>query len=179
MGVKENQSPDNLIADKSELPKNKGDNKGAAESTCISLCLAMTHLQTGDVTSSQELGINKIRTDDRIISAEQLRTKVCEGNRLSTEQQEDLYKVLAKYQQHLTKQPGKCTQFEYEFKTEGSMPHSAKARPIPFALRDQVCEQIQAMLKDGILEESHSAYINPITLIVHEGKAVHICLDAR
>jgi hypothetical protein len=35
------------------------------------------------------------------------------------------------------------------------------------------------MLKDGILEESHSAYINPITLVVHERKAVHICLDAR
>jgi hypothetical protein len=48
-----------------------------------------------------------------MISAEQLRAKVCEGNRLSTEQQEDLYKVLAKYQQHLTKRPGKCTQFEY------------------------------------------------------------------
>jgi len=35
------------------------------------------------------------------------------------------------------------------------------------------------MLKDGILEELHSAYINPITLIVCEGKAVRIFLDAR
>jgi hypothetical protein len=59
------------------------------------------------------------------------------------------------------------------------MPHSANSRPIPFALRDQVREQIQAMLKDGILEESHSAYFNPVTLVVHEGKAVRICLGAR
>jgi len=42
-----------------------------------------------------------------------------------------------------------------------------------------VPEQIQEMLKDGILEQSHSAYINPITLVVREGKAVRICLDAR
>jgi hypothetical protein len=35
------------------------------------------------------------------------------------------------------------------------------------------------MLTDGILEESHSAYINPITLVVRKGKAVCICLDAR
>jgi len=42
-----------------------------------------------------------------------------------------------------------------------------------------VREQIQAMLKDGILEESHSAYINPITLVIREGRAVRICLDAR
>jgi hypothetical protein len=42
-----------------------------------------------------------------------------------------------------------------------------------------VREQIQAMLKDGILEESHPAYINPIILVVREGRAVRICLDAR
>jgi len=87
--------------------------------------------------------------------------------------------MLAKYRQHLTKRPRKCTQFEYEFKIEGSMPHSANSRPIPFALRNQVCEKIQAMLKDGILEESRSAYINPITFVIREGKAVRICLDAR
>jgi hypothetical protein len=61
---------------------------------------------------------------------------------------------------HLTKRPGKCTQFIYEFKTEGSMLHSANSRPIPIALRNQVCEQIPAMLKDEMLEESHSAHIN-------------------
>jgi len=94
---------------------------------------------------------------------------------LTAEQQEDLYKVLARYQQQLTKRPGKCTQFEYEFKIEGSMPHSAT----PFALRSQMREQIHEMLKDGILKESHFAYINPITLVVREGKAVRICLDAR
>jgi len=35
------------------------------------------------------------------------------------------------------------------------------------------------MLKDGISEESHSAYENPITLVVREGKAVLVCLDVR
>jgi hypothetical protein len=35
------------------------------------------------------------------------------------------------------------------------------------------------MLKDGILKELHSAYINPLTLVVCKGKAVCICLDAR
>jgi hypothetical protein len=59
------------------------------------------------------------------------------------------------------------------------MRHSANSRPNPFALRNQVREQIQAMLKDGIFEESHSAYKNPITPVVREGKAVRICLEAR
>ena len=58
------------------------------------------------------------------------------------------------------------------------MPHSANSRPIPFALRSQVHEQIQAMIKDGIMERSHSAYVYPITILVREGKTTHICLDA-
>jgi len=64
------------------------------------------------------------------ITAEQLRGKVSENNNLSPQQQEDLYNVLIRYQQHLTKRPGKCTEFEYEFKIEGSMPTSANSRPI-------------------------------------------------
>jgi len=81
--------------------------------------------------------------------------------------------------QQLMKRPGKCIQFEYEFTKEGSVPYSANSRPIPVALSNQAREQIQAMLKDGILEESRSACINPITLLVRDRKAVHICIDVR
>jgi hypothetical protein len=35
------------------------------------------------------------------------------------------------------------------------------------------------MLKDGIIEESFSAYINPLTLVVREAKQLRICVDAR
>ena len=89
-----------------------------------------------------------------------------------------MYNVLTRYQQQLTKRPGKCTKFEYKFKIEGSMPTSANLRPIPFALREQVCDQIQAMLQDDILEESFSSYINPLTLVVRETKPLRICVDA-
>ena len=53
------------------------------------------------------------------------------------------------------------------------------SRPIPFALRNKAREHSQAMLKYAILEESHSEYINTVTLVVRERKAVRICLDAR
>jgi hypothetical protein len=38
---------------------------------------------------------------------------------------------------------------------------------------------VQAMLMDGILEESYSAYINPLTLVHNESKPIRICVDAR
>ena len=176
--VKESQNSDSLVAGKYDLIKYSNENNNeVADRT--SVCLVTTCPETDDITSPQASETNKLGTDDRTISEEQLRTKVCEDNRLSTEQQEDVCKVLAKYRQHLTKRPGKCSQFVYDFKIESSMPQCANSRPIPFALRNQVRGQIQTMLKDGILEESHSACINPTTLVVREGKAVRICLDAR
>jgi hypothetical protein len=86
---------------------------------------------------------------------------------------------LIKYQQHLTKRPGKCNLFEYEFKIEGEMPPTANSRSIPFALRAPFREQIQAMLGDGILEESYSAYVSPLTLVHREQKPIRICVGAR
>jgi hypothetical protein len=41
--------------------------------------------------------------DDRMVTAKQLREKVREDNRLSPQQQDDLYNVLIQYQQNLTK----------------------------------------------------------------------------
>jgi len=68
--------------------------------------------------------------------------------------------------------------FEYEFKLKGDMPPIANSQPIPLALRSPVREQTQAMLRDGILEESCLAYVNPLTLVHREPKPIHICVEA-
>jgi hypothetical protein len=114
-----------------------------------------------------------------MITADQLRAKVCENNILSPQQQKELYGVSIMYQQRLKKRPGRCNVFEYEFKIEGDMPPTANSQPIPFALRAPVREQIPAILTEEILEESYSAYVNPLTLAHREPKPIHICVDAR
>jgi hypothetical protein len=81
--------------------------------------------------------------------------------------------------QHLTKRAGKCTKFEYQFKTEGSTPSSANFRPIAFASSDPVSDPIQVMLKDDTLGESFSSYINRQKLAVREKKQLRVCVDAR
>jgi hypothetical protein len=84
-----------------------------------------------------------------------------------------------KYQPHITKRPGKCNGFEYQFNIIGKLPKSASSRTIPFALRDDVGAHIQDMIEDGILEESYSDYLNPLTLVHRENKPARICVDAR
>ena len=61
----------------------------------------------------------------------------------------------------------------------GDMPKSRNARPITFALRAQVREQIQEMLKDDNLEKYFSDYVNPLTLVERPGKGIRICIDAH
>ena len=143
------------------------------------LCLTTSYFELNYVNTSQKPQENVNFLDDRMITADQLRAKVCEKNILSPQQQKELYGVLIKYQQHLTKRPGRCKVFEYEFKIEGDMPPTANSRPIPFALRAPVREQIQVMLRDGILEELYSAYFNPLTLVHREPKPIRICVENK
>jgi len=49
--------------------------------------------------------------------------------------------------------------FEYDFK-KGDTPISENSRSIPVTLRAPVRERIHAILRDGILEESYSTYVN-------------------
>jgi hypothetical protein len=42
-----------------------------------------------------------------------------------------------------------------------------------------VRSQIQDILQDGIIENSTSSYLNPLTIVMRDGKAPKICVDAR
>jgi hypothetical protein len=62
---------------------------------------------------------------------------------------------------------------------QGGLPKPCNSRPIPFSLRHEVREQIEEMVKNDILEISHSPYVNPLTIIQRKNKPVRICVDAR
>ena len=104
------------------------------------LCLTTSYFEPNYVNTSLKPEANANSFDDRMITADQLRAKVCENNILSPQQQKELQEVLIKYQQHLNKRPGRCNMFEYEFKIEGDMPSTASSRPIPFVMRAPVRE---------------------------------------
>jgi hypothetical protein len=42
-----------------------------------------------------------------------------------------------------------------------------------------VQQQVEETLADHIIEESHSAYVNPLTLLQQDGKRIRMCLNAR
>jgi hypothetical protein len=70
---------------------------------------------------------------------------------LNAEQKLQLFKTLVKYLPSLTDKPGKCTLLKYEFQVKTDQPVRSFSRPVPFALRPAVKEQIQTILRDDIL----------------------------
>jgi hypothetical protein len=90
-----------------------------------------------------------------------------------------LYEVLLKYLSHMTTKPGRCNLFSYKFQVNTDTPIVGYSRPIPFTTRPAVREQINQMLKDGILEISTSPILNPLTVVNRERKKIRICVNAR
>jgi hypothetical protein len=122
---------------------------------------------------------HKSDTDDRAITEGQIHELIDEMKDLTGDQKQRLTDILIRYQGGLTKKPGKCKGFEYTFQIQGQMPKSNYSRPLPFALRPAVSEELRQLLNDDILEESHSTYLNPLTVVQRGGKSLRICVDAR
>jgi hypothetical protein len=65
---------------------------------------------------------------------------------LSAEQRE-VRVILRMYQKSFSSTPGLCVKFEYGFELTDHAPFSYRVRPIPYAIRDAVREQIEMMVR--------------------------------
>jgi hypothetical protein len=140
---------------------------------------AVNCFRTTSGNTFHTVSIKNEAPDNRVITPDKLKAKISEYDDLNEIQRDQLLTILMKYQPHLTKRPGKCKGFEYHFNVIEKLPKATSTRIIPFALRDEVRAQIKAVVKDGILEESYSDYVNPLTLVHRENKPIRICVDAR
>jgi hypothetical protein len=113
-----------------------------------------------------------------LIQVKQQINKDVSDKNLSYEEKCKLLELIRKYQEHFVTRAGRCNMFEYRFQMQGGLPKSCNSRPI-FSLRREVREQIEEMVKNGILEISHSPYVNPLTIIQRKHKPVRIFVDAR
>jgi hypothetical protein len=117
--------------------------------------------------------------DERSLSFPELQEIVESTKSLSSEQRTELLYTLSKYLKFFTSKPGLCTSFTYKFEVTKPDPIINPSRPIPFSMRPAVDGQIQQMLRDGILEPSHSPFSSPLVVVSRPGKSLRICVDAR
>jgi hypothetical protein len=109
-------------------------------------------------------------TERRNFSSEDLSEIIEAQGNLSRMQRNQLRNVLAKYVDHFTSRPGLCKTFCYGFQVNSQATIKSQSRQITFSLRAAVREEINQMVRDGIIEVSCSPHVNPLVIVSRDGK---------
>lgn len=60
-----------------------------------------------------------------------------------------------------------------------SEPTAGHTRPITFSVRSAVREQIRQIIVDSVLEITTSSHVNPLTILLRDGKGPRVFEDSR
>ena len=101
------------------------------------------------------------------------------ADELSVEQKQQLHDLLSDYSDIFSDVPQVTNIIQHTVKTKTDEPVYRKPYPLPYAIRDQVKEEIDKMLKAGIIEPSDSPYAAPVVLVRKKDSSLRVCCDYR
>ena len=74
---------------------------------------------------------------------------------------------------------GETDLIEMEIDTGDSPPKQQAPRRMPFAVREEVAQQLKMMQSDGVIEPSNSPWSSPVVLIRKRDGTHRFCVDYR
>ncbi|CAG5133313.1 unnamed protein product, partial [Candidula unifasciata] len=98
---------------------------------------------------------------------------------LTPEQKQAINRVLLKHSNVLTDKPGLTNLIEYDMKLKSSEPIRQKPYTILFAKETALREEIQTLLKEGIISPSESPYSAGVVLLRKPSGEHRLCIDYR
>ena len=94
----------------------------------------------------------------------------------------ELRELVSEYRDVFSQYPGDIGRthvVEHRIDTGDATPRRQRPRRVPINLREQVEEQKQQMLRDGIIEESDSPWCSPVVLTRKKDGTYRFCVDMR
>ena len=98
---------------------------------------------------------------------------------LTDEQQREVWQLLEEFQDIFTDVPGRTNLVEHKIELTTTTPINVKPYAMPYAKRKDVSEEIDKMLKLGIIEPSDSPYNSPIVMVKKKDGSNRFCVDFR
>jgi len=98
---------------------------------------------------------------------------------LTERQKTDVRGILNKFKSIFTDVPGKTNVIEHKVKLCEEKPIRSKPYPVPFALQKGIEEEIERMLRLGLVEYSMSPYSTPMIAVKKKDGSNRLCLDFR
>jgi hypothetical protein len=98
---------------------------------------------------------------------------------LSDDQGKEIGEVLNSFHEVLSEVPGCTNLIQHKIHLTTSEPVRIKPYPVPFAVRETINNEIDDMLKLGVIEPSESPYSAPIVLVKKPDGSNRFCVDFR
>ncbi|KAK3739967.1 hypothetical protein QZH41_009486, partial [Actinostola sp. cb2023] len=153
---------------KEDAPKAKQDLE------CCSAGIAV--IEENDV-SDEEGNVDLLKID--YVNDEEYLDKVKIGPDINEEQRKQVQKLLMKYEDIFTGEPGSTNLVNHKIELTTTQPIRQRPYAIPYAKKQAVKEEVEKMLQMGIIEPSNSAYNSPIVLVRKKDGTIRFCIDFR
>ena len=74
---------------------------------------------------------------------------------------------------------GRTSLVKHDIKTTTEQPIKQRAHRLPIHQREEAKRQVEEMLRDDIIEPSHSPWPNPVVLVKKKDNSTRFCIDYR
>lgn len=101
------------------------------------------------------------------------------NNDLNNNQKSDINQILHEFHMTFTDVPSQTKCIEHTIELVSHKPVKLKPYPLPFASQQIVSEEVDNMLKAGVISPSTSPYSSPIVLVKKKEGTTRFCIDFR
>ncbi|KAL9958151.1 hypothetical protein ACROYT_G035126 [Oculina patagonica] len=104
---------------------------------------------------------------------------VTTGSNLRDDQRDEFLNLAHQFSSLFTEAPGTTNLVQHHIKLTSVEPVRSKPYPVPYSLRESLKEDINNMIKMGVVRESNSPYSSPVVVVKKKDGTNRVCFDYR
>ena len=136
------------------------------------------------IIESGESGIGDVVDDEGLLElhyrgGKESYADVCINGELSEDQQMQITSILESFSDVLTEVPGRTNLVEHKIPVTSVVPVRSRPYPIPYTCRESLQNEIDEMLKIGIIERAETPYSSPVVVVNKKDGSKRVCVDYR
>nr|XP_006823664.1 PREDICTED: uncharacterized protein LOC100372741 [Saccoglossus kowalevskii] len=101
------------------------------------------------------------------------------GRNLTHDQEQSVRCLVHEYKHIFTDLPGTTNLIQHRIQLRTDEPIRSRPYPVPYSVRESLKEDIQSMLKMGVIRETESPYASPVVIVRKKDGSNRICIDYR
>ena len=101
------------------------------------------------------------------------------GDELPEDQRRVLKDLVRRYPDVFTDMPGETDVIQHQIRLTDDTPIRCKPYPLPYAMREELRNEVDTMLGMGVVRPSTSPYASPIVMVKKKDGSNRVCVDFR